>query len=391
MFSVPAAYGQTAGRTGDEKAASTPVSAPTATPTPELADSSTAKTKPTKDPAAKPKKQKRGSLIPAPIPITSPTLGYGMILGLGYVFQLKKSDTVSPPSVIGGAAAFTNSGSRGFAVGAHLYLAENKYQTTIAFGSGRANYDFYGVGLRPGQPSVSVRLRQGGTVFFAEFMRNVWKNIFIGPRYQYRKLTVSVDGQPTPGGFEIPPIDRDTVTASLGFHIERDQRDNSFYPTKGSLWKFTADFFGKGLGSSRDYQVYKASYNGYRSLGTKQVFAYRGSICSVSDLTPFFDLCLFGSSSDLRGYTVGQFQDHRMFAAQVEFRRELRWRIGVVGFAGIGAVARKWSELRFGDMLPAGGAGLRFQIDKKNHINYRIDWGYGRAGSTLTMSVTEAF
>lgn len=366
---------------------------PTPTPTPAVDANSTGD--PGKldknDDEAKHKKKRGGSFVPAPIPIISPTFGTGIILGLGYVFQVKESDKVSLPSTIGGAAAFTNSGTRGFALGANLNFGENKYSATFALGKGRASYDFYGIGRRPGQPAVSVRLNQSGGVFFVSFNRNVWKDFFIGPRYQYRKLTVHLDGTPAPGGFVVPQADLVSTTSSLGFQIERDLRDRTFYPTKGSLWEFKADFFAKPIGSNRTYQVYKAAYNGYRKIGDKQVLAYRGSLCSVSDRAPFFDLCLFGSNSDLRGYTTGQFQNHRMVATQLEYRRELPYRLGIVGFVGFGGVARHWNEFRFSELLPAGGVGLRFKLDKKNHINYRIDWGYGRAGHTLSMSITEAF
>lgn len=343
------------------------------------------------DPAAKQEKEKRGTLIPIPIPIVSPTFGSGMVLGLGYVFKLKMEDTLSPPSAIGGAFAFTSSGTRAGVLGGRLYFAENKYQTTFVFGKGRAIYDFYGVGARPGQPSVAVALRQSGSVFFAEFMRNVGKNIFVGPRYQYREISTRLNDHPTPGGFEIPPIDLVSTTSAIGFQVQRDLRDSSFYPTKGSLWSFTGDFFAKALGSNRNYQVYKAAYNGYRKIGEGQVLAYRGSVCSVSDDTPFFDLCYFGSNSDLRGYRTGEFQNHRMFATQVEYRKELPYRLGLVGFAGFGGVAREWGDFRFDELLPAAGAGIRFKLDKKNHINYRVDFGVGRGGSTVSMSITEAF
>ena len=114
--------------------------------------------------------------------------------------------------------------------------------------------------------------------------------------------------------------------------------------------------------------------------------------CAVSDRTPFFDLCLYGAKGDIRGYTAGEFQNRRMFAAQAEFRQELPfWRLGVVGFAGVGGIARRWNELRSDQLLPGAGVGLRFKLDKTNHINYRIDLGFGRAGHTLTFSVTEVF
>jgi outer membrane protein assembly factor BamA len=195
----------------------------------------------------------------------------------------------------------------------------------------------------------------------------------------------------TPGGFEIPAIDLQSTTVALGFHVQRDKRNSSFYPTKGSLFDLTGDFFDQSLGSKRQYQNYKVGYNAYQEVGKKQVLAYRGMICSANQSVPFYDLCLFGVSNDLRGYTGGEFQNRRMFATQAEYRRELPKRLGVVAFAGIGGVAHRWNEFRSDSLLPAAGAGLRFKLDKKNHINYRIDWAIGRAGHTLSIGVGEAF
>jgi hypothetical protein len=335
------------------------------------------------------KKTKRGEWIIAPIPINSPAFGAGVILGLGYVFPFRQSDKVSPPSTLALATVFTNNGTRGAAIGGKLYFAENKYQTTFVIAKGRANYEFFGIGREPDADSKSVLIKQNGTVLFGEFLRNVWRKVFIGPRVQYRKLTATTDEIGTPGGFVIPPIDFRSTTASIGFHIQRDLRDHSFYPRSGSLWDFKADFFSKAIGSNRTYQSYQASYNGYYSLGEKDVLAYRAMACSVSDSAPFYDLCFFGSRADLRGYTSGEFQDRRMFATQAEYRRELKWRLGLVAFAGIGGVAPRWSDLE--TLLPAAGAGIRFKLDKTNNINYRVDLGFGRTGYTVSVSVTEAF
>jgi outer membrane protein assembly factor BamA len=222
-------------------------------------------------------------------------------------------------------------------------------------------------------------------------MRNVGHDIFIGPRFQHRNLEIGLDGPQTPGGFEIPNIDRNTISAALGIHIQHDKRDSTFYPRKGSLLDITGDFFAKGLGSRRQYQTYKVSYAGYHSLDPKQVLAYRGMICSANQNVPFYDLCLYGTQSNLRGYTGGEFQNRRQFATQAEYRRELKGRFGVVAFGGLGGIARRWNEFRTDELLPAAGAGLRFTLDKKNHINYRLDFAVGREGHTLSIGIGEAF
>ena len=350
-----------------------------------------ARTKQDKDDKGKPKKQKRGQLIIAPIPISSPAVGSGLVLAVGYVFNFSQKDKLSPPSTLGLVGAYTSSGTRAGGLGGRLYFSENKYQTAFALVKGRVNFDFFGIGRIPGRESISVPLKMGGTILLGEFMRNVGRSIFIGPRYQRRDLYARLDGPQTPGGFEIPAIDVQSVTSALGFHVQRDKRDSTFYPTKGSLLNFTGDFFDESLGSKRQYQNYKVGYNGYHQVGEKQILAYRGMICSANQNVPFYDLCFFGVNSDLRGYTGGEFQNRRMFATQAEYRRELSGRFGLVAFGGVGGVARRWNAFRTDELLPAAGAGLRFKLDKKNHINYRIDFAYGREGHTLSIGVGEAF
>src|SRR4026207_570064 len=126
-------------------------------------------------------REKRGSLVIAPIPISSPAFGSGLLIISGYVFKFNERDQVSPPSWLGAAGVFTNNGSRGLALGGRLYLSENKYQTTFAAIKGRANLDFFGIGRIPCRSPVSVPLQMEGTIFFGELLRNVGRNIFVGP------------------------------------------------------------------------------------------------------------------------------------------------------------------------------------------------------------------
>lgn len=344
-----------------------------------------------KNSQTKPKKEKRGSFIIAPIPISSPAFGSGLLLITAYVFKVDENDKTSPPSYLGAAGVFTNNGTRGLALGGKLYFKENKYQTTFAVAKGKAKLDFFGIGRIPGRAAIAVPLEMSGTIFFGEAMRNIGKNVFVGPRFQYRRLSAGIDGPTPPGGFEVPAIDIKSTSAALGFHVQRDQRDSTFYPTKGSLFDFTADFFDQAWGSRREYQAYKIAYNGFRELAPRQILAYRVMACSANGSVPFYDLCLFGYNNDLRGYTTGQFQNRRMFASQAEYRLELRKRFGLVAFGGVGGVGRKWNEFRSDQLLPAGGVGLRFNLDKKNHINYRVDLAFGREGRTLVIGVGEAF
>ena len=101
---------------------------------------------------------------------------------------------------------------------------------------GNANFDFFGIGRIPGRDPIAVPLSVGGKIFFGEFLRNVWKDVFVGPRYQYRNLTVSLDGPQTPGGFEIPDIDIKSKSVALAYTFSETRANSTFYATKGSLF-----------------------------------------------------------------------------------------------------------------------------------------------------------
>jgi hypothetical protein len=85
-----------------------------------------------------------------------------------------------------------------------------------------------------------------------------------------------------------------------------------------------------------------------------------------------------------------------MFATQAEYRtgmpiKGFPGRFGLVFFGGFGGLGEKFGDIGFSDLLPAGGGGLRFRLTKKNHINFRADYGIGKEGHTFSMGVGEAF
>ena len=98
----------------------------------------------------------------------------------------------------------------------------------------------------------------------------------------------------------------------LGPHLERDTRDDQFYPRRGTLFDGMALFGSEAVGGKRTYQIYQVALSSYRGVGARQVLASRVNSCFASDEAPFYDLCMIGQSQDLRGYTTGRFRDHAM-------------------------------------------------------------------------------
>ena len=80
-----------------------------------------------------------------------------------------------------------------------------------------------------------------------------------------------------------------------------------------------------------------------------------------------------------------------MFASLEEYWLALRWRLGLVGFGGVGAVSPAANKFRADHFLPAGGTGVRFLLSKNFHVNLRADFAWGKDNLTWSMSVGEAF
>lgn len=127
------------------------------------------------------------------------------------------------------------------------------------------------------------------------------------------------------------------------------------------------------------------------SLGKKQVFAYNLFLCATGGEPPFYGNCIYGARNELRGYTAGRYLDRYMFATQLEYRLVLRWRMGVVGFGGIGGVAHNIGDFAGDQLLPAAGTGVRFLLSNKFHVNLRTDFAWGKDNFTWSMGVGEAF
>src|SRR5271163_4409109 len=144
------------------------------------------------------KKAHRGALVPAPIPISSPAVGVGIVPGLGYIFPFSTNDKISPPSTIGAAGLITNNGSRGFGLGADLYMKENTYEITSIYAHGNVNYDLYGSDVAEG---LRLPLTQSGHIFRAEVLRRLWWKVFVGPRFWTGQSFVTV----APNNGDIPP------------------------------------------------------------------------------------------------------------------------------------------------------------------------------------------
>jgi hypothetical protein len=340
----------------------------------------------------KKKKKRRSSFVAAPLPVSSPAIGSGIVPVLAYIFPIGAEDHVSPPSVVGVAGLITNNGTRGLAVGADLYFKENTYQVEAGYARGNLNYDLYGLGSGDNSGGRKLPLKQTGKVFLAEALRRVPWKFFLGPRFLAGDSLLTLNAGSV-HNIAIPPdLGLHTSLRAIGVRLKRDTTINRFYPTNGTFVDLTSDFFSQALGGKYSFQSYKATFNKYVSLTNSQVLAYNAFACGTGGSPPFYGNCIYGTNNQLRGYVAGRYFDRYMVETQLEYRLTLPKRFGVVGFGGIGEVIPGGNQIfRAKKFLPGVGAGLRFELSKAYHVNLRADLAQGRDGHTFSMGIGEAF
>lgn len=216
------------------------------------------------------------------------------------------------------------------------------------------------------------------------------RRLFAGGQYVLASLW-DVDASKSPL-LQARPADelRRNTVSGLGPVLLLDTRDRLTYPAAGTYAELAATF--TGVGGTWSFQRYTADlrrYIGLNATGTR-VLALQAVATFHDGRVPFRELAPLGGISLLRGYYDGRYRDRQLLAAQAELRAPLWRRFGFVVFGGIGDVGYTLAD--FGHPKAAGGAGLRFQFNRRERLNVRADYGIGQSGSSgFYFSIGEAF
>ena len=328
------------------------------------------------------------SFVAVPIPVSNPALGNGLaVAALGLY---KVGDTERPwTSGVGGF--YTDSASWAGAALQKAYIAQDRFRVMGAAGLGDFNIDFFGIGERANSRRRSVPIKEQAKGGLFQGLMRVSPNLYGGVHYRLLDVQTTIDLSQTPfADLAVPQAQLDVATSMLGLAFEYDTRDSEYGPTRGWYATSTVLRGAKALGGSFDYTRAELAVNRYQALAGG-VLAMRASACRSGEDAPFFDLCAFGSQSDLRGYTYGEFLDHAMYAVQAEYRRHIFWKFGAVAFAGVGSTAPSFKRLTTDNLLPAGGVGVRYEASGRYRVNLRLDYAWGKGSEAFYFTIGEAF
>jgi hypothetical protein len=341
---------------------------------------------------AKSAKRPKPAIVAVPIPISNPAVGSGAVAVAAVLYQPPGAGDVWTTGIAG---IYTSTKSYGFGFLQKSSFMQDRFRLTAGVAYGNFNLRFYGIGAAA-QNNKFIDINQTGAGGLVEALMRVAPHTYFGPRFQ--ALTLRTTLRPVERfGITIPSFQLKSVNSQLGPAAVYDSRDSQYGPSRGiyatAQWMFSE----AALGSKFQYDKATVEASAYFPLARSTVLAARISACATSKGAPFYDICLYGSRNDLRGYSTGQYRDPRMAAAQVELRQHLFWKVGAVAFGGVGGIWPGPNSFgaRFnigkGAVLPAGGAGLRFMASSQYKVNLAVDYAVGKNSNALYVRLGEAF
>lgn len=331
-----------------------------------------------------------GEWIVVPIPSYNPSQRLGVSLKAQYIFHPPGAG--GKPDIIGFGVGGTEKGSYGGG-GAYIgHFDNDRWRFVGAGGFAQYKYDYYGIGNEAGSRNESIPVLQKTAHVFLVLARQLWKGWYLGPRIHYQSIDATAHDIPEDLRADLPADGAAQQTqVSLGAQLQYDTRDNNFYPTRGSFFNATADYFDNAFGAANTFSAYQFAYNRYLGYGADDVLALRALLRMSYGDVPYYELSRFGSRSDLRGYKSGRYRDRMMYAAQGEFRHRLNTKWSGAVFAGLGAVAPQVNQLWQKQVLWSIGGGIRYRLGERNPVDLRLDVGWGRDGTATYLGVGQAF
>ena len=316
-------------------------------------------------------------ILPVPIIISDPAVGYGLGVAGAYFHRRKGGDDLDedgvplvPPSVSALAAAYTENDSW-FVGGGHLGVwKDDTIRYTGVLGYADLNLTFYAGNQSDGFDGFDFEIQ--GTFIDQEIVFRIGEsNWFLGGSYRYLNSDVAfLTGIDVPG---LERLDFGATSSGVSLLAEYDNRNSLFSPTDGQYLEFEALFNLQALGSDNDFENYHAEALFWWPFGSF-VAGLRLDGKSTSGDTPFYEIPFI----EMRGIPSLRYQGETVGVVETELTWKLNPRWAVLGFVGAGWAADSASDLSDdSDTIISKGAGFRYLVARKLGLWSGIDVASG--------------
>lgn len=270
---------------------------------------------------------------------------------------------------------------------AQVYFKQNNLMAKAIFNFDKYPENYFGIGNNT-EDSAKVLINYYVVRLEASMMKRLVKNVYTGPKINlshYYDVHVAGDGKINDFG------ENGGTTTGLGWSVIYDTSDNIFTAMTGTYADISSVWNTSFLGCRYSYYSFETDLRHYFSIYKNTVIAVQALAQLKSGNVPFLQMSRLGGSSIMRGYYSGRYRDNDLLAAQLEIRKQVTRKWGVVFFAGYGEVADKLGEFDLESIHQSIGAGLRRQISKTEKVNLRMDVGFVNGKANLYINIAEAF
>jgi hypothetical protein len=316
-------------------------------------------------------------VLPVPIVISDPAVGYGFGVAGAYFHRRKGGEDLDEdgvplisPSVSALAAGYTENDSW-FVGGGHLGIWKNDHvRYTGVLGYADLNLTFYAGDQSDGFDGFDFEIQ--GTFIDQEVVFRIGESDwFLGGSYRYLNSDVAFLT-----GLDIPGLDRlesGATSSGVSLLAEYDNRNNLFSPTQGQYFELEALFNLQALGSDEDFENYHAKALFWWPFGSF-VGGLRLDGKSTSGDTPFYEVPFI----EMRGIPAMRYQGETVGVVETELTWKVTPRWSVLGFVGAGWAADSASDLSDeSDTIISKGVGFRYLIASKLSLWSGIDIASG--------------
>lgn len=317
-----------------------------------------------------------------PVPAFGSTPETGVYLGVFSLFTLDfYKDSMTRVSNAKAEFDYTWKKQMIFESSWNYFFKREKWYTQGQFHYSKFVDLYFGIGETT-TGSSETRYQVNRLIANVNLLRKIRNRLFVGPKlvlkdYSKLKYFTSIQYPELANGKNL----------GVGFTVLKDTRNNLLNASQGIYLEFTNVY------NFLDSRYTKIIIDGrtYKTVIAKTV----GSIRFYNEFTSgnplFYDYALIGSDKIVRGYYYGRFRDKNLSTLQGEVRRILVGRFGAAVFGGITKVYPDLRGFTLANLKPNYGLGLRFLIDRKNNINLRLDYGFGKGDGGFYVMFGESF
>jgi hypothetical protein len=331
-------------------------------------------------------------IVPIPILTSTPETGVRFGGALEYFFNAKEKDSEARGSYIHGQLTYSTLGQFEAKATWQVFTKGEKFVFRGSAGYTTYNDRFWGIGNNT--LAENNYLAQDYSRIFLEsrtyrLLKNQW---YIGLKLDYNDVYNVVNLRPLSVSEQQVSGINGSKSLGLGPAVLYEGRDFPFSAHKGAFAEF---YFARNFSFKNnpyDFNTWFLDLRKYYPLTNNSTLAFQLSSIHTTGNVPLRELPKVGGSVLMRGYFTGRFRDRSFTALQAEYRFHIwRWVYGAA-FGSAGLIDDALSSYSTGNLLKAGGLGLRFLVNKKNRMFLRLDYARNStAGGAYYIRLNEAF